>query len=192
MRAMSRLVALATVGDLGAAEVIVEALTSQGIQSQVSRVLADHPYQRSPLEPVRVLVPEELFAEANGVLAALQLEVERDFPAEGGAGAIAGSGDLAPELERRASRRVSYATLWLAFAVPLPITCLCVGARLAGTLFLGVFIGDLVTLVTFERGTAPMALLWWLLGVKVGDLAVALAVSVRRGRAVSRSTNVAG
>jgi len=187
--AVSRFVALTTVGDLGAAEVIVEALSNRGIESKVSRVLADHPYQRSALEPVRILVPEERFAESNDVLAALQVEVERDFPAQSGAGKA--DDDLAPKLEKRANRRVSYATLWLGFAVPLPITCLCVGARLAGTLFLGVFIGDLVTLATYERGTAPMTLLWWLIGAKLGDLAVALAVSVRRGRAVSRSTNVA-
>jgi hypothetical protein len=183
---MSRFVALATVGDPGAADVIVEALTSRGIESQMLRVLPDHPYQPAVLESWRVLVPEERFEEANGALEALQLDAEHELPAQSQGQSSAPAedhvDDLASNREKRTGRRVSGAALALSFLFPFPITCFCVRAPVPGVAFLGAFIGALVKLSSFKRETAPLELLWLLAAAKAGDLLVALAIATLRRR----------
>src|SRR5262249_14964795 len=91
-------------------------------------------------------------------------------------------GDPAPNLEKRARRRASGAALTLGFLVPFPVTCLLLRAPLLGTAFLGVFVGALVKIATFKRGTAPLELLWLLAADKVGDLLVALVIAMLRRR----------
>ena len=91
-------------------------------------------------------------------------------------------------LASAARRRVSYATLWLAFVVPLPITCVLARAPLPGTLFLGSFIGIFARLTTFQSASAPIELAWFLLGTKVADVIVGLVITRMRRRATHGET----
>ncbi len=174
--------------DPGAADAIVEALNQLGIASEIARVPDENPYMRSALLAWQVRVPADRLADARGVLEAFEVEVERDLQAQAKGPAVAGGETNAPVLASAVRRRVSYATLWLALVVPLPITCLLARAPLAATLFLGMFIGVFVRIMTFEHGGAPIELAWWLLGAKVGDLIVGLFITRMRRRATPAPT----
>jgi uncharacterized transporter YbjL len=73
--------------------------------------------------------------------------------------------------------------------VPLPITCFLARAPLAATVFLGTFVGVVVRIMTFPDGGAPLALAWWLLGAKVGDLIVGLFITRMRHRVAPAAAN---
>jgi hypothetical protein len=180
---MANLVALTTVNDPGAADAIVEALGQLGIVSQIVPVPDQNPYMRSALQAWQVRVPADRMADARGELQAFEAEVERDLQAQAKGPAIDAADDEADAPATAARRRVSFATLWLVFVVPLPITCLLARAPLAATTFLGMFLGVFVRIMTFGRGGAPIALAWALLGTKIGDLIVGLFITRMRHRA---------
>lgn len=185
---MHGFVALATVADPGGAEAITVALAEAGIEARTDRVAMEHPYQASALVSLRIMVPASQLEQAAGVLKALELDVAREFSAQAGGEASPSDDDEAnSSLRATAARRQSFATVWLGFLVPVPITCWCVGARLPGTVFLGAFVGTLVNTIMYEQGTAPGVLAWTLAGTKLGDLVVAIGVLAWRRLSPSRS-----
>jgi hypothetical protein len=177
---MNRATALVTVTDLGAVETILAALSEAGIEATTDRIGKEHPYQASALLSYRVLVDANQVEQATDVLKALEVDVARDFNAQANAAAHASSNDADSRLHNRAARRRSFATIWLGFLVPFPITCLLAGAHLLGTVFLAAFVGALIRTMTYERGTAPEALAWILAGIKLGDLLTAIVVLIWR------------
>jgi len=186
---MANLVALTTVHDPGAADAIVEALNQLGIVSQISQVPDENPYMRSVLQVWQVRVPAERMADARGVLQAFEAEVERDLQSQAKGPAGDAAEDEASALATAARRRVSFATLWLAFVVPFPITCLLARAPLAATIFLSTFIGVFYVTMTFGRAGASIAFAWALLGIKVADLVVGLLITRMRRRTAPATTN---
>jgi hypothetical protein len=138
-------VAVATVADEGAADMICAALTEAEIPVELKRLYPEHPYAVSALATsFALLVPAEQRAQAEAVLARLSEELREEVIVQA-AGGPEGDAVHAPNLERQ-TRRLPWA-IALGFALPFPGVCFYARARRLGALFLGIFVTALAFFV---------------------------------------------
>lgn len=189
-------VALVTVPDEGAADVVRAALEEVGIPVELQRAYPEHPYRGSALAtPWKVLVPRERLAEAEEVLARTQREMAEEVDAQAGASAAAAEADKGAAPTRRP--RITWAVA-LAFLLPLPVVCFYARAWRRGALWLGLTLVPFALVLaraiwSFAPGFAADSpldygdyLLLLFVAAKAADLFVALALIVL-GRSPARA-----
>jgi hypothetical protein len=122
-------IALVTVSDEGAAEMVRAALVDAGIVPEFERVYLD-PYRVSALaESWRVFVPADRLQEAQNALARLEHEMVEEVEAQSKAWQSSADQrlDVAPPRRWRPSRQ---AVLWtLALTALFPFLAICLYAR---------------------------------------------------------------
>jgi hypothetical protein len=192
-------VALVTVPDEGAAWMVRDALGDAGIEAEIERARADHPYMASALaHPMRIFVAKGDLERARGVLAALESELanhEEELSAEAlAAGQITTESPADPaRLDERALPRLSWA-LALGLLLPVPGVCFYARAPRLGGVLLGAFLigvfyfswGDLVWYFEDQDYAHPPPALI-APASKVADLALGLPLVILRRRRAARA-----
>jgi hypothetical protein len=188
------LVALVTVPDAGAAEVVSSALSEVDIPFEVQRAGPEDPYRGSVLAaPWRVMVPEERLEEARAWLDRVEKEIAEEIDTQAAAPAGPEGGGAATDRPRpdptRRSPKISWA-LGLAVVLVFPVVCFYVRAWRRGAIWMGMFVLPLVLMVSgYEYLPAvepPLArvdtLILILVWAKLADLFVGLLLIVLRRR----------
>jgi hypothetical protein len=154
---MSR-VALVTLPDEGAADLVRTTLAEAGIPVVIERARPEHPYVGSALAaPWRVLIAEEQLKEAQAALARLEIEMGEEVEAQAALAEVrradpnvaraAGTGERSPDAtDTRRLPRISLA-LALALLFPFPVVCFYARAWRRGAIFLGVFVAALALML---------------------------------------------
>jgi hypothetical protein len=192
------LVALVTVPDEGAADVVRSALDEVGIPVELRRVGLENPYRGSVLAaPWRIMVPEERLDEARRWLDRVEQELADEVESQAGVaeGSEAVTEPPLPDPTRR-SPKIAWA-LGLAAILVFPVVCFYVRAWRRGALWLGMFLLPLVLLGVravsgyellpqieppLERIDTLLLILIW---AKLADLFVGLLLIVLRRRSAS-------
>jgi hypothetical protein len=173
---------LVTVPDEGAAWMVRDALSADGIEVQVERAGPDHPYTANALaKPMRLFVAEQDLERARGLLAALEAEIAGSDDELHAEALAAGSKDeLAAAPAERALPRLSWA-IALGVLLPIPVVCFYARAWRTGALFAGLYLAGLACLFLGHPGLmlTPAS--------KVADLSAGLPmVALARRRAERR------
>jgi hypothetical protein len=145
---------LVTVPDEGAAWMVRDALSSEGISVEVERARPDHPYTASALaKPMRLYVAEEDLDHARVLLAALEAEIAGSQD-ELNADALAAGNKEAPAaaLGERSVPRLSWAIALGLILLPLPVVCFYARAWRTGALFAGLYLAGLACMVLGHPG----------------------------------------
>jgi hypothetical protein len=176
---------LVTVPDEGAAWMVRDALSTEGISVEVERAAPDHPYTANALaKPMRLFVAEEDLERARAVLASLEAEIassQDELHAE----ALATTN---PEAElaapgERSVPRLSWA-IALGILLPIPVVCFYARAWRTGALFAGLYLAGLACMFLGHPGVilTPAS--------KLADLSAGLPLVVlARRRAQHRRLN---
>jgi hypothetical protein len=124
-------IALVTVSDEGAAEMVRAALVDAGVQPEFERVYLDHPYRASALaESWRVFVPADRLTDARNALARLEHEMAEEVEAQAMAWQPRSESDPDLPLLPRRWRPSRQAVLWtLALTALFPFLAVCLYAR---------------------------------------------------------------
>jgi hypothetical protein len=174
---------LVTVPDEGAAWMVRDALTAEGIGVEVERAGPDHPYAANALaNPMRLFVATEDLDRARALLAALEAEMagsEDELQAQAMAAGHRNP-DLAAAPGERSVPRLSWA-IALGLLLPIPVVCFYGRAFRTGALFAGLYLAGLACFFLGHPGVAltPAA--------KLADLSAGLPmVALARRRAQHR------
>jgi hypothetical protein len=191
------LVALVTVPDAGAAEVVSSALAEVDIPFEVRRVGPEDPYRGSVLAaPWRVMVPEERLDEAREWLDRVEKEIAEEVDTQAAApaepdGVEAVTDRPWPDPTRR-SPKISWAVA-LAVVLVFPVVCFYVRAWRRGAVWMAMFVLPLVLLMfgarflpaidpSLARADTLVLILVW---AKLADLFVGLLIIVLRRRSTA-------
>jgi len=142
-------VALVTVPEEGAAEVVRSALEEVGIPVRLERAYPEDPYRGSVFAGAwKVLVPEERLAEAQVSLERVEREMAEEVEAQA-ASFQPEAPSPSPPVGR--PRKVTWA-LALAFLLPLPVVCFYARAWRRGAVWLGLSLAAVALLVAAIAG----------------------------------------
>jgi len=199
-------VALVTVPDEGAADVVRAELVESAIPVRLERAYPEHPYGPTVLAaPWKVMVPVERLAEAQAALARIQHETAAELEAQ----ALAAAAPEAKRAGRAPSRadepadlpprslKVSWA-LALSIVLVFPVACFYARARRRGAVWMALFLATIALAVANNGGyqlfvvaaDSPLSyaqhLVLLAIAIKLADMFVGMLLIALRGRAAAR------